>query len=118
MNSTQLEHFRNLVSLSAVDGKIEDVERAALSKIAYERGIALDRLNFMLTRASEYVYLIPQNHIDKEKQLKEMIEFAVIDGEFAQAEHDLIVTVGQKLGFDKDQVEAIIRRQTSGIDKA
>ena len=39
LNSVKLEHFRNLVSLSAIDGKIDDVERVALSKIAFEQGL-------------------------------------------------------------------------------
>jgi uncharacterized tellurite resistance protein B-like protein len=108
LNPTQLEHFRNLVSLSAADGKIQEIERMTLSKIAYENGIPMDRLNVMLTRANEYVYLIPQNHIDRERQLKEMIELAVVDGEFAKAEYDLIVMVSEKLGISKEHLDRII----------
>ena len=36
LNPTRLEHFRNLISLSVADGKIEATERVALSKIAFE----------------------------------------------------------------------------------
>jgi uncharacterized tellurite resistance protein B-like protein len=100
-----IAHFRNLVSLSAADGKIEETERIALSKIAFERGIPMDRLNVMLNRASEYIYLIPQNTNDREKQLSEMISFAHIDGEFAKAELDLITTVADKLGFTKVELD-------------
>jgi uncharacterized tellurite resistance protein B-like protein len=111
--TTQIEHFRNLVSLSVADGKIEDTERIALSKIAYERGIPLDRLNVMLKHAAEYVYLIPQNLIDREKQLTEMIEFANVDGEFATAEYDLIKQVAEKLGFSKTELDSFIQGATS-----
>ena len=69
MDPIKLEHFRNLVSLSIADGKIEETERVALSKIAYDQGIPLDRLNVMLQRAGEYVYLIPQNQQEREKQV-------------------------------------------------
>ena len=86
MNSIKLEHFRNLVSLSAIDGKIEEVERVVLSKIAFEQGLPLDRLNLMLNRANEYIYLIPQNTEEREKQLEEMIKLALVDGDFAPAE--------------------------------
>lgn len=105
----KIEHFRNLVSLIAADGKIEDVERAALSKIAYQRGIPLDRFNVMLEKANEYKYLIPQNMHDRETQLQEMIEVALIDGEFAKAELELILMVGEKLGFSKDELDTIIK---------
>jgi uncharacterized tellurite resistance protein B-like protein len=108
VNPIKLEHFRNLVSLSAADGKIEEIERIALSKIAYEQGIPLDRLNVMLQKASEYVYLIPQNQQDREKQLEEMLDLAHADGEFVPAEQELIKMVGEKLGFSLKEVEDII----------
>lgn len=107
---TDLEHFRNLISLSAADGKIEDTERVALSKIAFERGIPLDRMNVMLTKASEYTYLIPQNTKDREKQLEDMINFAMVDGEFAKAELELIETVAERLGFSKTELEQFINK--------
>ena len=111
LDNIVLEHFRNLVSLSAVDGKIDDVERVALSKIAYENGIPLDRLNFMLDKAHEYIFLIPQNQNEKEKQLDDMLTLALIDGEFAQAEHELIITVGEKLGFTLEEIDTIIKNK-------
>ena len=107
--TTEIEHFRNLVSLSAADGKIEEAERVALSKIAYERGIPVERLNVMLSKANEYVYLIPQNMIDREKQLHEMIDFAKVDGTFCNAERDLIATVAERLGFSKKELDEFLK---------
>lgn len=107
--TTAIEHFRNLVSLSAADGKIEDAERTTLARIASERGIPTDRMNVMLSKAHEYVYLIPQNMIEREKQLEEMIAFAKVDGEFAKSELDLIVTVAGRLGFTPEELERYLR---------
>ncbi len=116
----KIEHFRNLVSLAVADGKIDDLERVALAKIAFEQGIPLDRWNFMLSKASEYVYLIPQNHHERELQLSQMISLALVDGDFAQAELDLITTVSEKLGFSKDELQHFIKANDdkikSGID--
>jgi len=114
LNPVKLEHFRNLVSLSAVDGKIEEVERIALAKIAYAQGIPLDRLNVMLQRATEYIYLIPQNQHEREVQLQEMLDLALIDGEFTRAERDLITMVAEKLGVGKDELEKIIEAHLRG----
>jgi tellurite resistance protein len=108
LDQTQLEHFRNLVSLVAADGKIEETEKVALSKIAYQQGIPLDRFTVMLKKAHEYKYLIPQNHKDREKQLHQMIEVAKIDGEFSKAELELISMVAEKLGFTKQELDQII----------
>ena len=110
MDLIKLQHFRNLVSLSSVDGKIDDTERVALTKIAFEQGIPLDRLNIMLSRADEYAYLIPQNNKDRETQLDEMIDLALIDGVMAPAELELITMVAEKLGFSKEELEEILER--------
>jgi uncharacterized tellurite resistance protein B-like protein len=112
IDATKLEHFRNLISLSAADGQVKEIERMTLSKIAYEHGIPMDRMNVMLSKASEYVYLIPQNTVECEQQLIQMIEFALIDGEFAKAERELIDTVGEKLGFSLADVERIVNEYT------
>lgn len=110
MHRTKLEHFRNLISLAAVDGIIAENERVALSKIAFERGISLERLNFMLARGNEYACLIPQNTDEREEQLEEMIDLALVDGDFATAELELIYTVGRKLGFTRKEVEDIVAK--------
>ena len=115
--STEIEHFRNLISLSVADGKIEETERIALAKIAYERGIPIDRMNVMLKHANEYVFLIPQNMIDREKQLEEMIAFANVDGEFAKAEYELITMVSEKLGFSKIELDNFIKASTEAGKK-
>lgn len=105
MLNKDLEHFRNLISLAMADGKLAEAERVYLSKLAFEKNIPLDRMNVMLDRANEYTLLIPQNNAEKERQLKEMIEFAMVDGEFARAERELIFTVGSRLGFEKSDIE-------------
>lgn len=115
MLDIELEHFRNLVSLAAADGKIEDIERVTLSKIAFERGIPLDRLNIMLKRAHEYIYLIPQNLEEKEKQLEDMIKLALVDGDFAPAEHKLINTVGEKLGFSRKELDQLVAKHLDKV---
>jgi uncharacterized tellurite resistance protein B-like protein len=114
LDPTRIEHFRNLVSLIAADGKIEDIEKVALSKIAYDRGIPLERFNVMLEKAHEYKYLIPQNHEQREQQLEEMIDIALVDGEFAPAELELITMVAEKLKFSKAEFEQIIEAHKAG----
>jgi uncharacterized tellurite resistance protein B-like protein len=99
----KLEHFRNLVSLSAADGKIEETERNSLIRIAESLDIPSDRLQVMLAHAHEYIYLVPQNNKDKETQLAEMIDLAWVDGSFAWSERELIKSVAHKLGFTTEE---------------
>jgi uncharacterized tellurite resistance protein B-like protein len=108
IDPTRLEHFRNLISLCAADGSIKEIERMALSKIAYTHDIPLERLNFMLSKAKEYIFLIPQNNRERERQMHEMIQLAWVDGECATAEKELIHMVGEKLGFSEPQVDHML----------
>lgn len=108
MDKTKLQHFRNLVSLSIADGKIDESERRALTEIATEQHIPLDRLELMLKYAHEYVYLIPQNQEARETQLEEMIKLAHADGDFSDAERELIYIVGEKLGFSRDETTGLM----------
>ncbi len=110
MLNKELEHFRNLISLAMADGVLAEAERVYLSKIAFQKGIPLDRMNLMLDRAGEYAYLIPQNLEEKGKQLNEMIQFALVDGDFAKAEKELIVTVGERLGYTQSEIEGMIEK--------
>ena len=52
----KLEHFRNLVSLSAAEAKIQEAEKNRLVRIASSLGIPGERLLVMLTHAHEYIY--------------------------------------------------------------
>jgi uncharacterized tellurite resistance protein B-like protein len=116
IDPTKLEHFRNLVSLITADGKIEEVERVALFKIAYDLGLPLDRFNLMLERGHEYRFLIPQNNHEREKQLEDMIELAYVDGDFAPAELELITMVSEKLGFSQTELDQIIHTHTAKLE--
>ena len=104
----KLEHFRNLISLSAADGKIADAERTSLTRIASVLGIPADRLQVMLAHAHEYIYLVPQNNKDRHKQLEEMMDIALVDGDFSHSERELIKSVAHKLGFTYEEADRVI----------
>ena len=109
----KLEHFRNLISLAAADGKIEEAEKTSLIRIAQSLGIPSDRLQVMLTHAHEYIHLVPQNNQDREKQLEEMIDIALVDGEFSRSERELIQSVAHRLGFTRAEAEETIDQYVS-----
>jgi uncharacterized tellurite resistance protein B-like protein len=114
VDPVKLEHFRNLVSISAADGRIEESEINSLARIASSLGIPFDRLQVMITHAHEYIHLIPQNNYERSKQLEDMIEIALVDGEFARAERELIHTVARKLGFTTEETQKVIDGRLRG----
>ncbi len=111
LNPVKLEHFRNLVALSAADGRIADVERSTLLRIATNQKIPVERVNIMLSKANEYAYLIPQNVRDREAQLDEMISLALVDGVLDEAELALITMVAEKLQFTREELQVILEQR-------
>ena len=103
-----LAHFRNLVSLAAVDGEVSEVERVALERIAKEKEIDWERAELIIKHADEYAYLIPQSQESPRQQLKEMIDLAWVDDEFKNQERDLILKVGERLAFSQAEILEII----------
>ena len=114
LDPVKLEHFRNLISLSAADGKIEEAERKSLTRIATALGIPSDRLEVMLTHAHEYVYLVPQNMRNRDEQLQQMIDIALVDGNFSISERELIKSIAHKLGFTHQEAESMIESYLAG----
>lgn len=114
LNPVKLEHFRNLVALSAADGRIEEIERSTLLRIATNQHIPADRVNIMLSKAGEYAYLIPQNVKERESQLHEMIDLALIDGILDESELALITMVAEKLQFTREELNALLRKRADG----
>lgn len=110
LNPVKLEHFRNLIALSAADGRIEDIERSTLMRIATNQHIPAERVNVMLSKAAEYAYLIPQNIKEREAQLEEMIGLALVDGVLDDAELNLIAMVAEKLQFTREELDAILEQ--------
>ena len=117
VDPVKLEHFRNLISLSAADGKIKDAERTSLVRIANALDIPAERLQVMLDHAPEYIYLVPQNTDDRETQLEEMINLAFVDGEFSRSERELIKAVAHKLGFTHTEAEAVIEQLVKRLQR-
>lgn len=66
-------------------------------------------------QSEEYVYVIPQNIQGRDKQMGDMIGLALIDGELAKVELDLIMYVGQKLGFTADEIKKQIKDQVDNL---
>lgn len=112
-NPVKLEHFRNLVALSAADGKIAEVERSTLLRIASNQNIPIERVNVMFSKANEYAYLIPQNAKDREAQLEEMISLALVDGVLDEGEFALITMVAEKLQFTREELQVILDQRVT-----
>lgn len=92
-------HIKNLIVLACADGKILDSELDIISKKAHESGISLDELESWLNNAYEIVLDIPQNEVEREQHLLDMIKVGLSDGRFCQSEYDLCKMMIEKLPY-------------------
>ncbi|MEM1405807.1 MAG: hypothetical protein AAGG59_03450 [Bacteroidota bacterium] len=94
------EHLKNLVVLAFSDGNIDEGELKILKHAAEEAGISESELNSWIENAENIILSIPENDLDRENHLIDMIGMATADDTFTQDEYDLCMTISEKLGYD------------------
>ena len=116
----RLSHMKNLISLSLVDGIMENSEMHLISKIAARVGINPEDIDRIKQRPESVKFVPPQNHAERIEQLYELIIVMMIDGELHENEIAYCQLVAVNLGFNRDVVEFIVDKTIemvgSGID--
>ncbi|WPP53065.1 hypothetical protein [Catalinimonas niigatensis] len=104
----KLEHFKNLVAVAAADGYLNFREREFLSERAQEAGLETEEIDRLLLDAHQLQYMVPFNQIEREEQLNDAVFMSIIDGEIADSEYKLCLSIAQKLGFEKSLVDNMV----------
>ncbi|MFP4088703.1 MAG: hypothetical protein ACLFUB_09115 [Cyclobacteriaceae bacterium] len=104
----KLEHFKNLVAVAAADGYLNFREREFLADRAEETGLSAEEIDAMLLEADKLQYMVPFNQVEREEQLNDAIFMSIIDGEIAEQEYKLCLSIAERLGLDKELVDAMV----------
>ncbi len=104
----KLEHFKNLVAVAAADGYLNFREREFLSDRAQEAGLEAEEIDHLLLDAHQLQYMVPLNQVEREEQLNDAIFMSIIDGEIAEPEYKLCLSIAEKLGFEKVLVDNMV----------
>lgn len=103
-----IEHFKNLVAIAYSDGILEEVEEDFLYDKAEEIGLPFEKVDAIIQNANELEFILPEKMDDREDQLADIVFMSMMDGELHDKEYALCVSIAQKLGLDKTELDEVI----------
>lgn len=104
----KVQHFKNLVAVAYSDGYYDEIERDFLAEKAVEYGLTIEVVSGILSNAEDLQFIVPENSIDSEEQLSDVVYMAIIDGVLRNNEYELCLSIAKRLGFDKEYVDQVI----------
>ena len=108
LRKVKIEHFKNLVAVAVADGFWHQNEKKLLQAKVEQYGLSTEDVVKILDEAEQLKFVVPQNIIEREEQLKDAVYMALIDGFFHKDEYQLCVNLANRLGFSQRSVDQAI----------
>ena len=111
-NQHKKEQFLNLAAFALADSTLKSEEDALLKYKAEKMGISSSDYDLLIRKAATLNgdAFIPNNNEEKIQQLTEMIEIALVDGDFNEQEWEYFLDTGAKLGYSLGEIEHIVKK--------
>ena len=107
------EKFLTLAAFAFADSKLKSEEIALLKYKAEKLGLDRQDYEILIKKAengNHFNTFIPIETEDKVNQLNEMIELALVDGDFNNDEWEYFLDTGSKLGYSLGELEHIVKK--------
>ncbi len=115
-------HFKNLVMLARVNGKVEETEKQLLIRIAKRLSLTQEQVDEIVQNPDSYPMVPPSSFEERIERFIQFVQMIVIDGDVDPSEHNLIGVYAIALGFKQDQVasyeEKIIQHLKEGKSRS
>lgn len=105
--TAQKGHFRNLVLLARIDGKIEVEERKLLTKIASRLALTDEQVKEIIDNPESYPVIPPYSKEERIERFVQLLEMSVADGDADGIEKSLIEKYFVALGFEDENYESM-----------
>ena len=105
-----LAHFATLASLAAVDGEINEKEKAILDKFAFKLNITEEEYKEVMKKENKYPIQTPQSGERRLKRLVEFFQMALADQSFDADQKNLIDRYAVGLGFPVELAEKMVQK--------
>jgi uncharacterized tellurite resistance protein B-like protein len=114
----KLHRFRNLMVLAAADGRMTEEEVVFLSLRASRWGITDDQFQEALEFAKSPTadLEVPAKRQERHEMLADMLRMMAVDGELSDVERRLFAVVAATMGFERDELNALIDHVVSERD--
>ena len=107
------QKFRGLIAFAFADSCLKTEELALLKYKADKLGIGPEEfeelMNGVRSGNTEQIF-IPKGNNEKVQQLVELIEVALVDGEFTEEEWEYFLKIGHVLGYSLGEIEHIVKK--------
>jgi uncharacterized tellurite resistance protein B-like protein len=103
--SSQKGHFRNLIMLARIDGKMDDGEKSLLAKISNRLGLTDEQVKDVLNDANNYPMIPPVSREERYERLIQLVQMICVDGKIDPKEDILIHRYGIALGFTQERLD-------------
>lgn len=98
-------HFKNLIMLARVDGKIDMEEKGLLERIAKRLSLTQEQVQEILDHPENYPMVPPSNKEERFERFIQFVQMILVDGHVAPSEERLIAKYGIALGFLEDEIQ-------------
>ncbi len=105
-----LAHFATLASLAAVDGEINEKEKAILDKFAFKLNITEEEYKEVMKKENKYPIQTPQSGERRLKRLFEFFQMALADQSFDEDQKNLIERYAVGLGYPPEMAENLVTK--------
>ena len=105
-----LAHFATLASLAAVDGEINEKEKAILDKFAFKLNITEEEYKEVMKKENKYPIQTPQSGERRLKRLFEFFQMALADQSFDEDQKNLIERYAVGLGYPPEMAENLVAK--------
>lgn len=114
-------HFKNLVMLARVDGKIDMEEKGLLNRIAKRLSLTQEQVQEILDHPENYPMVPPVSLEERKERFIQFVQMILVDGFVESSEEELIAKYGIALGFKEDEIETyearIVMLLKQGLDR-
>lgn len=104
----RLSHLRNLISVAAIDGKIEESEMNILAKVASREGMSEYEFRRCLENPGSVKFVVPNSDEKCRQFLLDLVVMMMVDGDIDEKEIELCKVIAVGLGYKPEVVHALI----------
>lgn len=97
-------HFKNLIMLARVDGRIDVEEKGLLGRIAKRLSLTDEQVQEILDHPNDYPMVPPVTLEERFERFIQFVQMILVDGHIAQEEEKLIAKYGIALGFKSEDI--------------
>lgn len=103
--SSQKGHFRNLIMLARIDGKLGEEEKTLLNRLAQKLSITDEQVKEIMDDSNSYPMIPPISREQRYEQFIQLIQMIAADGIVNDKEDILVHRFGIALGFTQERMD-------------